>query len=1196
MKFYSFTKQLSVTIAIMMLSLWVFGQSQAPIDLTLRYLEQNKQELGLSNDDFADWVVNDQYKSEHNGVTHLYLIQRHSGIKIYNAMITSNITNDGKVLHLANRFVNDKSNKINTTSPSLTSLDAVKKVAEHIQVNLPSELTIKDYHNEQKVTYDNDQIALEPITTELVYQLMEDGSLKLAWNVYFYHLNGQNAWSIRVDATNGAILEQKDQVIKCNFSHPEHDDCSKYNNMHRPAIGQNYKNNKASTVKAEVTAQNFGTANAAPNTYTVVPPPFESPIHGAFDMVTTTGDAVASPQGWHSNGTSSWTFTRGNNVHAYQDRNGTNLTSNDEPDGGATLEFDFPFNQADEPDTYTDAATVNLFFWCNYVHDVFYKYGFNEASGNFQSNNFGNGGFAGDHVIAEAQDDALGASRNNANFSTPNDGSNGRMQMFLWDVSGADLPLFTINAPSSIAGPYATAAATFGPPITATPLTGDLVWVDDGVGVTTDACEPITNSGALTGKFAIIDRGDCEFGAKILNAEQQGAIAAVMCNHNVGEGVIGGMAPGAVGGQVTIPSIFLSYEDCQIIRTEMANNTVTVTFQNTASTGPNDYDGDFDNGIIGHEYGHGISNRLTGGPSASSCLGNDEQAGEGWSDLIALFLTVETGDMGSDPRGIGTYVERTTTAGGGIRRRPYSTDMTVNDQTYDDIRGTIAGAPHPVGEVMAATMWDLYWNLVDVYGFDADITNGSGGNNIAVQLYIDGLKMQACSPGFLDYRDAVLAADAANNGSANVCLIWETFARRGMGVNADQGANNSRNDGTEDYSTPEDCIEELKITKTATPSATTTDDIVYQIHVINDKGSTVTGVVVTDEIPMGSTYVPGSATMGGSVSGTTVTWNLGTLVDDEEVMFEFKVNPDDNNFTTIMFEDGFENGTNNWIASHDTDLANFDWFVDNANPASGTFSVYAEDPASEADQYFQTSSFYQLGGTRPAVIFDHYYDTERSFDGGLFEFLDANFDWNNLGDQMVRNGYPEDINNSIVATGSGGFSGNTGQYIETVVDLSQDYLNEEGFFRFRMISDDNTGGNGWYVDNFKLVDLYTISGEDVCITSTEGDNVCAQTPDIGTIIYGGGQTSSNYTINNPDFTAEVFPNPANDFISINLLGTVKGQVEISLVSVDGRLVERLLLDTYAGPVKMDVSKLSAGIYLTKIKNQEGIVTEKLVIN
>ena len=81
-------------------------------------------------------------------------------------------------------------------------------------------------------------------------------------------------------------------------------------------------------------------------------------------------------------------------------------------------------------------------------------------------------------------------------------------------------------------------------------------------------------------------------------------------------------------------------------------------------------------------------------------------------------------------------------------------------------------------------MWDLYWNLLDAYGFDADLYKGDGGNNLLTQLVVDGLKLQPCNPSFLDARDAIVTADLIDNDGANQCLIWEAFARRGMGESA----------------------------------------------------------------------------------------------------------------------------------------------------------------------------------------------------------------------------------------------------------------------------------------------------------------------------------------------------------------------------------------------------------------------------
>ena len=90
-----------------------------------------------------------------------------------------------------------------------------------------------------------------------------------------------------------------------------------------------------------------------------------------------------------------------------------------------------------------------------------------------------------------------------------------------------------------------------------------------------------------------------------------------------------------------------------IIAELLAANTVngTINGENIAV----DRDGDLDNGIVAHEYGHGVSNRLTGGPANTGCLQNAEQMGEGWSDYLTIMLTMEQGDQATDVRGIGTY-------------------------------------------------------------------------------------------------------------------------------------------------------------------------------------------------------------------------------------------------------------------------------------------------------------------------------------------------------------------------------------------------------------------------------------------------------------------------------------------------------------------------------------------------------------
>ena len=102
-------------------------------------------------------------------------------------------------------------------------------------------------------------------------------------------------------------------------------------------------------------------------------------------------------------------------------------------------------------------------------------------------------------------------------------------------------------------------------------------------------------------------------------------------------------------------------------------------------------------------------------------------------------------------------------------------------------------------------MGDLNWALIDQYGYDADLYNGTAGNNMAMNLVINGIKLQPCSPGFVDGRDAILQADQLLYGGANQCLIWEVFARRGLGASADQGSSNNRSDQTEAFDLPTSC-------------------------------------------------------------------------------------------------------------------------------------------------------------------------------------------------------------------------------------------------------------------------------------------------------------------------------------------------------------------------------------------------------
>lgn len=622
-------------------------------------------------------------------------------------------------------------------------------------------------------------IADKPIEASLTWVTTSDRRVKLAWQVAIDTVTGDHWWRALVDADTGESLGVIDLVVS----------------------------DSAEAIAAGV-ARPAGDAAALPSfdptdgaVYNVFPLPFESPSSGPRSLVTNAADPFSSPFGWHdTNGApgAEFTRTRGNNAHAYTDLDANNVADpGSDPDGGAALNFDFPLDLTQNPPSYQPAAVTNLFYWTNIMHDVTYRYGFTEAAGNFQVNTYGKGGLGNDDVRAEAQD---GSGTNNANFGTPVDGLRPRMQMFVWTNA---LPnLVTINTPAVIAGNYVASGAAFGPtPAAAGPKTGEIVYVGRGCDPAYQAGQPLDPYLASpAGKIAMIDRGSCAFVSKVKKAQDQGALAVIVANNAPGNPI----TMGGADVTITIPSAMVSLANADLFK---ANHPANATLASNPLTSVN-RDSDLDAGVIAHEYGHGISNRLTGGPATVSCLSNAEQMGEGWSDWFALALTTRPSDTATTRRGVGTYLIYQPTDGNGIRPTPYTTDMAVNPSTYASVANTATiSQPHGIGYVWNTMLWEMYWNLVDRHGYNANIYGAwnTGGNNLAMQLVMDGMKIQPCQPGFVDGRNAILAADVALTGGTNSCEIWRGFAKRGLGFSASQGSSGSRSDGVEAFDLPASC-------------------------------------------------------------------------------------------------------------------------------------------------------------------------------------------------------------------------------------------------------------------------------------------------------------------------------------------------------------------------------------------------------
>ncbi|WP_341720896.1 M36 family metallopeptidase [Micromonospora sp. FIMYZ51] len=790
--------------------------SGSPEEIATSYLRANPDRYDVTAADLADLAVLSSYTSRHTGVTHVNLAQRHKDLEVFGAVATVNVARDGSVVFVGDTLVTGLSGAT-SGSADLDAVDAVEAAADALDladVRSPRVMS-RAAGAAQSTVVSGSGISDQPIPAKLGWHPTGDG-LRLAWQLVIDDSSDVHLWNATVDAQTGDLLDADDWTTQENVDElaTTLGQVSGRSLAHRHDHGHGHGHGKK-----------LGSPNPVDDgsSYQVYGYPTESPNDGPRRLVTNPADGLASPYGWHdTDGVAGpeFTTTQGNNVHAYQDQDNNNAPDfGSSPDGGPSLTFNFPLDLRENPQNYRDAATANLFYWNNIIHDVSYRYGFDEASGNFQANNYGRGGVGGDYVRAEAAD---GGGTNNANFSTPAVDGVGtpRMQMYLWPGNqfGAQNQVVLAGV-----GSFDASWARFSPAVTTAGLSNHQ-FVYAGTG-----CDVAAYPGTLPtgGWIAVVDGGTtaCTYLLRTQVAESLGADAVVVA-HNAA-----GAAPVLTGAMttapVTIPAVAVTQADGDAIKAAIAAGTGTGSLRKHPDH-PGMRDGDLDAGIVIHEYGHGISNRLTGGPGIN-CLSGNEQMGEGWSDFFAITTLLDPKlDSAEGSRGLVPYIlYQDDRSGAGLRPRPYSRNMEIQPFTYDSIKtggwlnGTSLAAPHGIGHGWAAVLWDMTWDLIDRHGLNPNVYDGwsSGGNNLAMQLVMDGLKLQGCGPGFVVGRDAIIAADAALTGGENSCTLWASFARRGLGYSAVQGTTN-RDDNTEAFDTHPSCRADF-LGRTAQPGLNT---------------------------------------------------------------------------------------------------------------------------------------------------------------------------------------------------------------------------------------------------------------------------------------------------------------------------------------------------------------------------------------
>ncbi|MGH3109805.1 MAG: M36 family metallopeptidase, partial [Gaiellaceae bacterium] len=328
------------------------GASADASDIATEYVKDNAQALGLTGADVKDMRVTNEVLSSHSGTTHVYLQQVHKGIAVHNGLLTVNVAEGSWVVSTGNRFVPNLAAAA-AGQQRRGAAQAAEAAARSVGLQ-PGDLRILSEGTgpSKKSTVSTGAIATQPITAELFWQRLESGAVRLAWNLQIHELSSEHVWSISVDAESGAILSTDDFV--------DEDDTDAI----RSAIS---RSSGAASTAAQAISPAATVADGS--SYRVFPLPFESPSDGPRSLVENPASENASPFGWHdANGAAGaeFTRTRGNNVHAYTDRDNNNIPDpGSDPDGGAGLDFDFALDLGDPPVDYGDAAVTNLFYWNN---------------------------------------------------------------------------------------------------------------------------------------------------------------------------------------------------------------------------------------------------------------------------------------------------------------------------------------------------------------------------------------------------------------------------------------------------------------------------------------------------------------------------------------------------------------------------------------------------------------------------------------------------------------------------------------------------------------------------------------------------------------------------------------------------------------------------------------------------------------
>ncbi len=357
----------------------------APRSIAEAYTREQMQQAGI---EAAGLYLEKEYKTQHNGVTHLVYRQRFQGLDISGAEWVVNVDRDGQILNAGGKLYNPPADGLRPPS-SLTMRSAARKAAIAVNPVLAAEANISQagLNHRAELRFSTGG-AMGEITGRPVWYPVR-GELQPAWEFVVTDGDGISTYETVIDARTEMVLA-KESMTKF----------------------QSARGSVFTGMSPQPTLK-YGVASTTP------PPYVER-------------ESVAFPPAWIDG-----TETAGNNTITGYNPRGVLHLETPVTAKAPNRDFKFPLAFDSAPSNFVDSATTNLFYWVNRAHDLYYSIGFDEAAGNYQTHNFGKGGIGGDPMYAYAHFGAQSptgfANLNNAFFTTRGlrDGEPSMIAMFL---------------------------------------------------------------------------------------------------------------------------------------------------------------------------------------------------------------------------------------------------------------------------------------------------------------------------------------------------------------------------------------------------------------------------------------------------------------------------------------------------------------------------------------------------------------------------------------------------------------------------------------------------------------------------------------------------------------------------------------------------------------------------------------------